>query len=112
MLARGVEEFGEDIRTDGCLDREKLAAKVFGDGDTIERLNRIVHPLVGEEIRRRVEEEIRSGTSVVVVDAALIFEAGIEGYFDLVVVVDAPLERRLRWLIERRGIDEESALRI
>jgi len=111
-LARVVEEFGEEILTDDCLDREKLAAKVFEDGDEIKRLNRIVHPLVREKISTRIEEERRSGTPMVVVHAALIFEARAEDNYDLIVVVNAPLERRLRWLSEERGIDRKSAMRI
>jgi len=111
-LARVVEEFGEDILSDGCLDREKLAAKVFEDEASLSKLNRIVHPVIGSEIRNRIEEKRRSGTEVVVVDAPLIFEAGIEDDFDLVVVVDAPLERRLLWLKENRGLGREASLRI
>jgi dephospho-CoA kinase len=112
VLARVVEEFGEEILTDGSLDREKLAAKVFEDGDEIKRLNRIVHPLVSEKISTRVEEERRSGTPMVVVHAALIFEARTESNYDLIVVVNAPFERRLRWLYKERGIDRESAMRV
>lgn len=111
-LNRVVEEFGEDILADGCLDRKRLAAKVFEDEASLRKLNRLVHPVIGEEIRKRIEEERRSGTKVVVVDAPLIFEAEIEDEFDLVVVVDAPLERRLQWLSENRGLGRETALRI
>ncbi len=111
-LDRVVAEFGEDILANGHLDRKKLAARVFEDGASLEKLNRLVHPVIGKEIRERIEGERRSGTRVVVVDAPLIFEAGIEDEFDLVVVVDAPLERRLRWLREKRGLERETALRI
>ena len=111
-LERLIEAFGEEILSDGRLDRNRVAAIVFGDEKALERLNALVHPVIGEKIRERIKAERRRKTPVVVVDAALIFEAGIEDAFDLVVVVDAPLERRILWLREGRGLGREEALRI
>jgi dephospho-CoA kinase len=111
-LERVVSEFGEEIRKNGELDRVKLAEIIFRETKAIRRLNQLVHPPVRLRIRARIEEENRFGTRVVVVDAALIFEAGVERDYDVVVVVNAPLEKRLAWLKDERGIDRESALRI
>jgi dephospho-CoA kinase len=110
-----VARFGPGVLAeDGRLDRARLAEIVFADpdGDAVRRLNRIVHPLVGRRIRERLEAERRAGTRVVVVEAALIYEAGVEDEYDVVVVVQAPRERRYAWLAASRGLDPERAARI
>ena len=112
VLGRVVEVFGPGILTGGSLDREVLAREAFRDRDSVRKLDRIVHPAIRQEIGKRLEEERRLGTAMVVVEAALIFEAEIEDDFDVIVVVHAPLERRMKWVSRKRGIDEPGALRI
>ncbi len=107
-----VEIFGRGVLTGSELDRKKLAAIVFESREMLQKLNGLLHPLIGREILRRIEEERLAGTSVVVVDAALIFEAGTRGRYDLVVVVDSPLRQRLARLREERGMSEERAMLI
>jgi dephospho-CoA kinase len=107
-LAAVVEEFGEEIlRPDGTLDREKLGSIVFADDGSRERLNAIVHPLVGERMRQLAEES--PGEAVVVYDVPLLTENGLAGLYDLVVVVDAPVEEQVRRLTTLRGMTEEAA---
>ena len=107
-LASLVEAFGEDIlQPDGSLDRPALAAKAFADDEERQKLNGIVHPLVGkrrEEIIASVPED-----SVVVEDIPLLVESGMAPLFPLVVVVHADVELRVRRLVELRGMPEEDA---
>jgi len=110
-LDRIVEAFGEEVLdADGGLDRAALAARVFGDEEARARLNAIVHP----EVRRlSAERDALAGAAdegaVVVHDIPLLVEVGLADSFHLVVVVDAPVELRLRRLVEGRGLSEEEA---
>ena len=107
-LAALVEAFGSDIvLPDGSLDRPALAAKAFRDDEARQKLNGIVHPLVG----KRRAEIIASvaADSVVVEDIPLLVESGMASLFPLVVVVYADVEVRVRRLVELRGMSEEDA---
>lgn len=107
-LASLVDAFGDDILLpDGALDRPALAAKAFRDDEARQRLNGIVHPLVGKrraEIIAAVPED-----SVVVEDIPLLVESGMAPLFPLVVIVHADVDVRLRRLVEQRGMPEEDA---
>jgi dephospho-CoA kinase len=107
-LAAVVAAFGQDVlAADGSLDRPKLGAIVFADPEKLAALNAIVHPLVG---RRSAELEAAAGPGAVVVhDVPLLAENGLAPLYDVVVVVDAADETRLRRLVELRGMSEEDA---
>lgn len=107
-LAAVVGEFGPEVLTpDGRLDREKLAAIVFGDESARARLNAIVHPLVADATASRLED-VPPG-AVVVHDVPLLVEVGMAGAFDLVVVVAASPETQFDRLVRCRGMDEADA---
>jgi dephospho-CoA kinase len=110
-LAAVIDEFGgEMLADDGSLDRAKLADVVFGDGVARQRLNAIVHPLVGTraaELIAAVNE--RDSDAIVVNDVPLIVEAGIADRYDVVVVVDAPVESQLERLVSIRGMASDAA---
>lgn len=106
-----VEAFGEDILLpDGSLDRPALAAKAFRDDDARQKLNGIVHPLVGRR-RSEIIASVAEGSadSVVVEDIPLLVESGMAPLFPLVVVVHADVEVRVRRLVDLRGMPEEDA---
>ena len=107
-LAAVVRAFGAEVLApDGSLDRAALAARVFADPAARQRLEAIVHP---EVARRRAELVAAApGDAVVVHDIPLLVEMGLTAGLDLVVVVDAAQEVRLRRLVEGRGLDEEQA---
>jgi dephospho-CoA kinase len=107
-LAAVVAEFGEQILDgDGRLDRPALARVVFADEAARARLNAILHP----RIRARFAERIAAAPAgtVVVQDVPLLAETGQAGGFDLVVVVEAPAEERVRRLVRDRGMPAEQA---
>jgi dephospho-CoA kinase len=108
-----VEAWGPAVLdADGSLDRAALRRIVFEDPEARARLEEIVHPAVyalrGEENRLA---EAR-GERLVVADIPLLFEVGMADEFDVVVLVDAPEEERLRRLVEDRGLDPEEAVRM
>ena len=109
-----VKEFGEDILDDsGEIDRAALAALVFSDDSRRLVLNSITHPAIFTELVRRVNdhaEKLEPGAvPAVVVDAALLADVGASGIFDLMLVVCADDETRLRRLIDSRSMDAAEA---
>ncbi|WP_116452920.1 dephospho-CoA kinase [Blastococcus litoris] len=106
-LAQVVEAFGDGVLTaDGALDRAALAAVVFSDPAARARLDGIVHPLV----RARTAELVAAAPegAVLVNDVPLLVETGQAGSYDLVLVVEADPEIRVRRLVGR-GMSEEDA---
>ncbi|MFC6881767.1 MULTISPECIES: dephospho-CoA kinase [Actinomadura] len=107
-LAAVVAEFGEEVLLpDGGLDRERVGSIVFADADRLAALNAIVHPLVGERMGELMDAA-PSG-AIVVYDVPLLTENGLAAMYDVVVVVDAPVETQLDRLTSRRGMTEEAA---
>lgn len=107
-LAAVQDEFGDRVITaDGELDRVEMARIVFGDEGARQRLNRIVHPRIRAAARRIVAEA--GPDAVVVQDVPLLVETGQADAFDLVIVVEAPLEERLRRMVEDRGMSRADA---
>src|SRR5688572_25188463 len=106
-------EYGADVyRPDGALDRGRVAAKVFDDPAARRRLDQLVHPRILDEIRRRIaglREAEPSG--VVVVDAALMLEWGLEHECDAVVAVVASEAHQIERLTRSRGWSEGEARR-
>ena len=109
-----VEAFGRGVlRPDGALDRAALAAIVFNDDDARARLNAIVHPRIWEEEDRLCAiHEARDPDGVVMIDAAVIIEAGGAGRVDLMVVVDVDAEDQLERLAAKGMSEEEARSRI
>jgi dephospho-CoA kinase len=107
-LARVVAAFGEEVlRPDGALDREKLGSIVFADSQKLAVLNGIVHPLVGERVAQLQSDA--PGDAVVVYDVPLLVENKLAPMYDVVIVVDAADEVRIRRLAEHRGMAETDA---
>lgn len=108
ILAAMVERFGPGIvAADGTLDRQGLADIVFNDPDELKALNAIVHPAVGVEILRQMEEQTTTD-NVVVLDIPLLVEGGrykVGG----VLVVDTPVDVAVQRLVEHRGFEEADA---
>lgn len=106
-LSEVVEHFGAEVLDeDGRLNRAALARVVFGDDAARRVLNGIVHPRVAA----RTAELIAAAPedAVVVHDVALLVENGYQADYHLVVVVDAPVEQRVRRLVDR-GLSAEDA---
>jgi dephospho-CoA kinase len=110
VLAAIVSEFGESVlAADGSLDRRALAAEAFSSEEGTRALNAITHPaLVGEIIRRLEQVERSDPGGALVVDAALLVQWDVLDLFDIVVVVEAPVETRVARLVAS-GFDEGDA---
>jgi dephospho-CoA kinase len=93
----------------GKLDRKALAAIVFNDREKLEKLNRIVHPLVRDDYRQWLAGH--TDKPYVIQEAAILFETGMAARFDKVIVVAAPLDLRLVRVQQRDGVSREEVLR-
>lgn len=117
VLAQIAAELGAELVIDGPdgprLDRAATAKHVFGDGAARAKLNAIVHPWVRQrsaEITRELEA-LPEPPRVIVYDVPLLYESGLEGDYDLVVVVDAPLKLRELRLAQRSGMEPAEVAR-
>jgi dephospho-CoA kinase len=111
-LAAVAARFGPDVLLpDGSLDRGALAAIVFADVAARRDLEVITHPCIREGIDRALARlrELPAPPELVVVEHPLLVESGAHLRVDRVVVVEAPLEQRLRRLVADRGMVEDDA---
>jgi dephospho-CoA kinase len=106
-----IKTFGPDYVKDGRLDREKLGTLVFNDSAAREKLNRITHPLIREWMAAQTAEALQNG-STVIQDVPLLYENGLDGMFDSVIVVYAPVDVQVQRLVQGRGSTEERALAV
>ncbi|RMF59113.1 MAG: dephospho-CoA kinase [Calditrichaeota bacterium] len=121
LLAREVVNKNEEVRKElqkafgkgifyrnGKLKRKYLAHLVFEDEAKLQRLNRIVHPRMVERVIEEIESARDSGKySIIVVDAALIYEVNLEHMFDVIVVVASQMKHRIERIKERDGLPEK-----
>lgn len=108
---RVVARFGPQVvGPDGRLDRQALGRRVFADAADLADLNAIVHPLVGERASTLIEQAELAGVPMVVHDVPLLVENGLANSYDVVVVVDAPVEVQLSRLVGDRGMSRADAL--
>ncbi len=108
-LARRIaERFGDAMYRDGVLDRRALAARVFSDPNELVALNALVHPVVVEDFRRWTAEQ---RAPYLILESALLFEAGLQQDLDYVVVVTAPITSRVLRAQRRDGVSTEEVRR-
>ena len=99
---------GEDIFTeDGQFDGGKLAEVIFSDDEKRERMNRIVHPAVKEEILGIYQKEKEKGKiSYFILEAALLIEEGYDKICDRLWYIDTGREIRRQRLKQSRGYSD------
>lgn len=109
-LAEILRTFGNGVATSGGeLDRARLAELVFSDPENLQRLERIVHPLVAEALKTQLETYRLAGHGLVGYDVPLLFERGLEKRFSPVVLVAASPARQLERAMRRNGWREDQA---
>ena len=106
-----AEAFGaEYLSLDGGVDRKKLSARVFGDSQARDRLNKIIHPLVLQQMLQDLDRCRVQGKNVVVLDVPLLFESGMDRYCNAVWTVSAAQELRVMRGMARSGCTKEDML--
>lgn len=110
-----VEAFGDEVvGSDGEIDRSELGRIVFGDPGNLKRLTDIVWPRIREGLEKRIAREGSEGeTGVLVVEAAVLFEASWENLFDEVWVITAPEDDVLERLeLQRNQKPDQTRARV
>lgn len=108
LRRRIAERFGAEVYAGDELDRACLAGKVFSDPAALADLNAIVHPAVMADFAAWAT---RQTGDYVILESAILFEAGLEGSVDRTLAVLAPLELRLERTCRRDGCDPEQVRR-
>jgi dephospho-CoA kinase len=100
VLRQLVERWGPEVETAGTVNRQAVGEVVFNDRDELRWLESITHPKVGEKVMAW-HRSLGADVELAVVEVPLLFEAGMDEFFDGVLVVAAG-DRRSEWL-EARG---------
>ena len=113
-----VKLFGiESLQKDGKLDRRRVATIIYSDNDKRENLNKLTFNYVVKEIKkdiRRIKELNNSNiknTDIIIIDAPLLYEAGLEKICDKVIAVVASDDEKLDRICKRDMIDKEFAIK-
>ncbi len=108
LRERIAARFGAETYRGGVLDRARLAGRVFGDAAALADLNALVHPAVMADFARWSESQ---QAPYVVLESAILFEAGLEGAVQRTVAVLAPESLRIERTCRRDGSDPEAVRR-
>jgi dephospho-CoA kinase len=113
VLAAIASRFGSAmLRPDGTLDRAALRHEVMNNPAALADLNAIVHPVVHRRRDELMRRAAARGDRIVVSDIPLLFEAVDPAAFDVVVLVDAPVEIRRQRLLANRDLSPSDAERM
>ena len=96
----------------GKLNAKYIGGIVFGDPQALQKLNRTVHPALGQDFERwAAEHERNNDTPYLVQEAAILIESGLYTAMDRIVVVVAPEEVRIARVVARDGSQPEEVQR-
>ncbi len=100
--------FGNSIfHEGGTLDRKKLADDVFGDKKRLELLNDTLHPL----IIKSIERQAKALGGRVFIDVALLIQTGMHNMTDIIWLVVADMDTRIKRVMARDGLNEDQVRR-
>ena len=107
-----VKHFGDEVLfPDGEINRTYLGNIIFNDADKKHALNRIVHPVVSQEMSRRLDQIKRdTPDAIVVLDVPLLLESGMRKGMSEVIVVYIPEHLQIKRLMARDNLSEADAL--
>jgi len=109
-----VKIFGKDIlQNDLTIDREKLGKIVFANQPLLKKLNEITHPEITKIIKKEIDS-VKNKTDnqkkILIVDAALIYEAKIDRLMDKIIVVYIDEDEQIKRLIKRNNLSKDETL--
>ena len=110
-LAQIVETFGKEyLQADGTLDRIALGRLVFFNQEAMDKINRIMGPLIHNESQAQIKKFHDEGNYIVGYDAALICEQGNADKYRPLIVVSCPQDMQVARLMSRNSLTREEAM--
>lgn len=97
--------FGKQVFTQGVLNRKWLAHRVFADAQALKQLNHLVHPVLFDAFLSWADQQ---DAQLLMMEAAILFEAGADQLVDLVVAVTASEKNRTMRVIQRDHVSAEA----
>ncbi|HEY0730908.1 MAG TPA: dephospho-CoA kinase [Chitinophagaceae bacterium] len=108
LMAALKQHFGEDIYTDGEINKTRLAEIVFNDEKKLALLNSLVHPPTIRDAEMWMSNQ---NSPYVIKEAALLFESGSVASLDYVIGVRAPVALRIKRVMDRDGVTRDEVMR-
>jgi dephospho-CoA kinase len=103
----GTSMYGEE----GAIDRKAMAKAIFSDDSLKEQVNAIVHPVVIEYLTRTIEDAAKSKTpTLLFIESALIYDAGIEELFDYIILVLSNADQSAERVMKRDSVSKTEVL--
>ncbi|MBD0849148.1 dephospho-CoA kinase [Maribacter arenosus] len=98
---------GDEAYVDKKLNRKYIAQKVFENKELLGRLNGIVHPVVRKDFLKWTKKQ---KSPYVIQESAIIFENGLQDFYDKIVLITAPKEIRVKRVMERDQVSQPEIL--
>lgn len=99
----------EYLDKEGKVDRQKLGQLVFNQPAALKKLDRIIHPLVVQELKKQIKQEGKNHNPLVI-DVPLLFESGLDKLCDAIIVISLPEELQVKRLMERNQLTKQQAI--
>lgn len=112
VISRIVDVFGDEILSDGRINREILGGICFEDGKKLDKLSEILHPIIRKEILSRLKRAELEKKELFVLEAALLIEAKYPEFLDSTWYISCSKEIRIDRLMKNRGLSYEKCLDI
>lgn len=111
QMQKAISElFGDEVLdTNGRIDRKVLGSKVFNDKLNLDRLTSLIHPWVMDRFYAWTDEQ-HTASPLVIMESAILFEYGLTGLFDQVVLVTSPQSLRMKRVMDRDGISSDAVM--
>jgi dephospho-CoA kinase len=98
---------GKDLYINGSLNRTELASIIFKDKNILMKVNSLIHPAVFENFRKWT---LMQTSPYVIIEAAILFESGGSELVDRIATVVAPVEQRIKRIIQRNKLSMEQVM--
>ena len=109
VLVKSIKNlFGDNIYINNIIDSEKLSKIVFQNPNKLESLNSIIHPAVAKDFESFIKA---NNGDYIVKEVAIIFETNTEDNYDKIILIRAPLEKRIKRVILRDNTTREDVIR-
>ncbi len=106
-----VKVFGDDIKDkNNSIDKKKLAKKAFASHENTKKLNEITHPYIVNNINNKISELKSQKIEIIILDAPLLIESGLDEICDIIVSVICDKDVRIERIMERDSLTKSEAL--